>query len=237
MAKKNTEVTSSGTERMAAQVNDIYNRLSIVEGFVSDLMPAMEKITKEIGETLNGLRERYERDETLELIKKLGDNIPTFIQMLDAMKAFKGFFEDMMPAVDTMMKELTPTINSLRLLYEKDETLDLLVKTGENIPSFIKLLDFLHNFDKDGGLDFALEAAYAKETEFMIKGMEKCAVRTMQQLMEKPLKPGVFSLFSAIKDPEVQKGFILMTTFARNMPQCMLETIEASGEIFKPKTR
>ncbi|MEO5356116.1 MAG: DUF1641 domain-containing protein [Nitrospirae bacterium YQR-1] len=237
MVKKNTEVSLSSTEKMAAQVNDIHNRLSIMEGMYADMMPAMEKITKEIGDTLNALRVRYERDETIELLKKVGDSIPTFIMMLDAMKAFKGFFEDLMPAVNTIMKEITPSVNSLRMAFERDETLEVLIKTGECMPSFVKLLDFLNKFDRDGGLDFTLEAAYAKETEVMMKGMEKCAVRTMQQLMEKPLKPGMMNIFSALKDPEVQKGFILMTTFARNMPQCMLETIEASGESLKPKTR
>ncbi|MBF0519701.1 MAG: DUF1641 domain-containing protein [Nitrospirae bacterium] len=237
MAKKNTDVSSGGIEVVAAQVNDIHSRLKIIEGLVTDMVPAMEKITREIGETINDLRYRYERDETLELIKKVGDNIPTFIQMLDAMKAFKGFFEDIMPAVGTIIKEVTPAINSLRLLFERDETLELLLKTGENVPVFNKLLDFLNSFEKSGDLDFTLKTAFAKETEFMIKGMEKCAVRTMQQLMEKPLKPGMLSLFTAIKDPEVQKGFVLMTTFAKNMPQCMLETIESSGEVFKPKTR
>jgi hypothetical protein len=237
MVKKNTEAGVSSTEKMAAQVNDIHNRLSIMEGMYMDMVPAMEKITREIGDTLNSLRVRYERDETVELLKKVGDSIPTFIMMLDAMKAFKGFFEDIMPAVDTIMKEVTPAINSLRMAFEKDETLELLLKTGECMPSFIKLLDFLHNFDKEGGLDFALETANAKETEVMMKGMEKCAVRTMQQLMEKPLKAGFMSLFKAMQDAEVQKGFILMTTFARNMPQCMLETIESSGEAFKPKSR
>jgi uncharacterized protein YjgD (DUF1641 family) len=214
---------------MAAQIDELYGKYKIIENFACDVMPGMEKMMKEINSTLNDLRIRFERDETLQLLKSIGDNIPTFVELLKIMQAFKGFADDVLPNSDKVMKEVTPTINALRYAYEKDETLELLVKTGDSIPIFIKLIDFLARFDKSGDLDFTLGAAFAKETEYMIRGMEKCAVRTMQQIMEKPLKPGLKNIFSALRDPEVQKGFVLMTTFARNMPQCMIETIEESG--------
>ncbi|MBF0516903.1 MAG: DUF1641 domain-containing protein [Nitrospirae bacterium] len=231
----NNKIPTSGTaeHQMAAKIDELYGKFKIIENFASDVMPGMEKAMKEINSTLNDLRIRFERDETLQLLKSIGDNIPTFIELLKVMQAFKGFAEDLSPASDKMMKELTPTINSLRYAYEKDETMELLLKTGEAIPTFIKLLDFLTYFDKSGELDFTLKMAFAKETEYMIRGMEKCAVRTMQQLIEKPLKPGIKNIFSALKDPEVQKGFVLMTTFARNMPQCMMETIEESNDKIK----
>ncbi|MEO5360739.1 MAG: DUF1641 domain-containing protein [Nitrospirota bacterium] len=235
MAKKITPTNgtaASATEQMALQIDELYGKFKIIENFVSDVMPGMEKAMKEINETINDLRIKFERDETLQLLKSIGDNIPTFVELLKVMKSVKGFADDLSPASDKVMKELTPAINTLRYAYEKDETMELLQKTGENIPTLIKLLDFLAYFDKSGDLDFTLKTAFAKETEYMIRGMEKCAVRTMQQLIEKPLKPGLKNIFSSLKDPEVQKGFILMTTFARNMPQCMLETIEES-EIIK----
>jgi uncharacterized protein YjgD (DUF1641 family) len=279
---------SDAALRMAAQIDEIHGRLAVIEGLMSDLSPALEKIPKEINETLNALRERYERDETVLLLKKIGDNIPTFIQMLSVMEAVKGLVEDVAPAMDKIVHEITPAVNALRYAFERDETLvlmqkmgesmpdfikmmsvmeavkglmedaapamdkilhettpainrlryafekdefvDLMEKTGQNMGAFIKMLDFLHKFDAEGGLDFALNAAVTKETEYMIRGMEKCAVRTMKQLIDKPLKPGMKSIFSSMKDPEVQKGFLLMTTFARNMPQCMLETVQENAD-------
>ncbi|MCG6553767.1 MAG: DUF1641 domain-containing protein [Candidatus Magnetominusculus sp. LBB02] len=236
MAKKippSNGTAASATEQMAMQIDELYGKFKILEGFVGDVMPGMEKAMKEINSTLNDLRIKFERDETLQLMRNIGDNIPTFVELLKLMKIFKGFADDLAPTPDKVMHELTPAINAFRYAYEKDETMELLLKTGDSIPIFIKLLDFLIHFDKSGDLDFTLKAAFAKETEYMIRGMEKCAVRTMQQLMEKPLKPGLKNIFSALKDPEVQKGFVLMTTFAKNMPQCMLETIEESSEKLK----
>jgi uncharacterized protein YjgD (DUF1641 family) len=279
---------SDAAQRMAVQIDEIHGRLAVIEGLMADLSPALEKIPREIGETLNALRQRYERDETVELLKKIGDNIPTFIQMLSMMEAVKGLVEDVAPAMDKIVHEITPAVNGLRYAFERDETLvlmrkmgesmpdfikmmsvmeavkglmedaapalgsivheitpvvnrlryafekdelvDLMEKTGQNMGSFIKMLDFLHRFDAEGGLDFALNAAVTKETEYMIRGMEKCAVRTMKQLIEEPLKPGMMSIFSQMKNPEVQKGLLLMTTFAKNMPQCMLETVQENAD-------
>ncbi|MBF0565575.1 MAG: hypothetical protein HQK89_10055 [Nitrospirae bacterium] len=237
MAIKTTVQNDGAMEKMAAQINEIHSKVKILENFYLDMMPGMDRMAKEINATLSELRIKFEREETLQLLKTIGDNVPTFLTMMKTMEAFKGFFEDFAPAVDKMVKELMPTINTFRYLFENDETFGLLVKTGENVPAFSKLLDFLYRFDKSGDLDFTLNTAFAKETEYMIKGMEKCAVRTMQQVMEKPLKPGMKSLFSSVMDPEVQKGFILLTTFARNMPQCMMETIEKSGEVLKGKNK
>ncbi|KJU82917.1 protein containing DUF1641 [Candidatus Magnetobacterium bavaricum] len=214
---------------------EMIKTMEFLVGMFKDVYPAAEKITKELGPTINSLRYAFEREETLQLIQKTGENIPTFLEMIKTMEFLVGMFKDVYPATEKIMKELTPTINMMRYAYEKDETLTLLQKTGENIPTFIKLLDFLAHFEQSGGLDYTLKSASVKETEYMIKGMEKCAVRTMQQLMERPLKPGMKNLFSSMMDPEVQKGFILLTTFARNMPQCMLDTIAESEEVIKKK--
>ncbi|MBF0338064.1 MAG: hypothetical protein HQL05_09555 [Nitrospirae bacterium] len=214
---------------------DMLKTMECFIGMFKDVYPATEKIMKELTPTINTMRYAFEREETLELIQKTGENIPTFLEMIKTMECFIGMFKDVYPATEKIMKELTPTINTMRYAFEKDETLTLLQKTGENIPTFIKLLDFLAQFDQSGGLDYTFKSASVKETEYMIKGMEKCAVRTMQQLMERPLKPGMKNLFSSMMDPEVQKGFILLTTFARNMPQCMLDTIAESEEVIRKK--
>ncbi len=286
MEKKTHKAPSNGTEKMAYQIDEIYNRLNLIENLIGDLMPGLQKIPVEMRETVRELREKFEKDETLKLIKEVGDNIPTFVSLLEVMGAVKGMFEDVYPAIEKVSKEIRPTVSDLRERFEKEETLalmkqlgdniptmvsllnimeamkglvedltpatgkiikevlptvnmlreslekeeviDLLKKTGDNIPTFAKLLGFLEEFNRRGDLDYTLENALAKETEYMMKGMEKCAVRTMQQLMEEPLKPGLGRLIAAMWNKEVQKGILLMTTFARNIPQCMSETIEES---------
>jgi uncharacterized protein YjgD (DUF1641 family) len=60
----------------------------------------------------------------------------------------------------------------------------------------------------------------------MIKGMEKCAVISMKHIMENPIKPGIKNVISAMRDPEVQKGLLMMTIFAKNLSQGMSEAIK-----------
>ena len=279
MAKK--ILPTDNNSRMAAQINEIYNRLSLVEDLLTDLAPALGKITKETHETINELREKFERDETLELIKKVGDNIPTFVELLNVMEAVKGLmtdaapaigkitkethetvkelrekFErdetltllkkvgdniptfvellnvmeavkglmtDVSPAIGKISKEVTPSINMLRESLEKDEALELLQKTGENIGTFNKLLDFLNNFEKEGKLDFTLEKASAKEMDYMMIGLQKTLLLTVKQYAEMPPKPGIKNLLSAMKDPDVQKGILFMTAMAKNLSRCLTE--------------
>ncbi len=278
MGKKNWD-RMTGTEVMAAKIDEIYDRLKLIENLLTDLSPSFGKISKEIAPTVTELREIYEKDETLALVKKAGENIPTFLELLKLMEVMKGLVEDILPAVGKITKEISPTITELREIYEKDETLTLVKKAGENIPTFLellnmmevakglmndlmpavgkiskevmpsinmlreslekeevldllqkageninvfnKLLDFLNKFDKSGTLDYTLENVGRKEIDILLKGIQTTAAKTMQQFMEKPPQPGIGNLMKAMTDSEVQKGLLFLTAFAKNLSKCM----------------
>ena len=280
--QKVTETKNNG--KMAAQIDEIYNRFDLINNLVIDLSPALEKISKELSVTIRELRERFERDETLKLIKKVGDNIPTFMQLLDWMEAAKGMIADVEPAIGKISKETHTTIRELRERFERDETLTLIKKVGDNIPTFITLLDlmevakglvndlsptigritkemlpsinmlresfekdevldllqnvgkninafnklltFLNDFENSGTLDFTLEQVSSKEMNCLMIGMQKCAVKTIQEISEKPPKHGLKGIFAAMRDPEVLKGMVIMTAFARNMSLSLSETVQ-----------
>jgi len=225
MMKKEWNQMSSA-EIMSVKIDEIYDRLNLIENLLVDLSPAFGRIAKEVSPTIKDLREVYERDETLTLVKKAGENIPTLLTLLDLMESMKGLVEDLKPAVGKISKEIMPSITMLRESFEKDEALELIQKTGENINTFSKLMSFLTEIEKSGVLDFTLKMQSEKETQFMIKGMQKCMVKTMQEIIEKPPKPGLGKIFSVIRDPEVQKGILILTAFARNLSVCLFETTE-----------
>ncbi|MBM4137807.1 MAG: hypothetical protein FJ241_13405, partial [Nitrospira sp.] len=143
MGKKNWAHTTNTTERMAAKIDEIYDRINLIENLIADLSPGFGKITKEISPTIKDLREVYERDETLTLVKKVGENIPTLVTLVDLMETMKGLVEDLTPAVGKITKEISPTIKDLREVYERDETLTLVKKVGENIPTLVTLVDLM----------------------------------------------------------------------------------------------
>jgi uncharacterized protein YjgD (DUF1641 family) len=58
--------------------------------------------------------------------------------------------------------------------------------------------------------------------------MTKCLSMTVQEFAVNPPKPGVKNMLKVMKDPEVQQGVIFMSTLAKNMHRCMIDTY--SGE-------
>lgn len=195
------------------------------KGLMTDLAPAAPNMVHELNDSINALRLRFERDETFELMKKVGDNIPTFLQMIDVMEAAKGMMMDLAPAAGNIVHELTPTINELRYALEKDEVITLLKKTGDNIPVFIKLMDFMEKFNANGDLDSNLNSLLSKETEYFLKGLEQSAVVTMKEFMKHPFEPGMKNVLTSLRDPDVQKGMLFMTTLLKNLHKHMLQTV------------
>ncbi len=288
MANETSVKPTNGNEKMAQQIDEIYSRLNIIENLITDLMPGLEKIPKEINETMRELRVRFERDETLTLLKKVGDNIPTFIELLDIMRAMKGLVEDIAPAAEKIPKEINATVSELREKFERDETLTLLKKVGDNIPTFVELLDvmgamkglvedvapasekitkeimptvnmlrelfekdivlsilqktgdnlhvfnkllgFLTEFEKSGNLNFTLETIMTKETDNLMKGLERSAVVTMKQFEEQPFEAGIRKILKSIMNPEVQKGFVFFFTLIGNMYVHILEETELESK-------
>jgi uncharacterized protein YjgD (DUF1641 family) len=155
------------------------------------------------------MRERFEREETLDLMKKVGDNIPVFLQLFDMMKVTQGMMEDMMPAVEKIMHDVQPVIKDMRERFEREETLELIYKLGDDIPVFLILLNLLSK----------------KEMHYLIRGADKCAISAMQDIVSNPVQPGIKNLISAVMDPEVQKGLIMLTKFAKHLPKSINEAI------------
>ncbi|MBF0541773.1 MAG: DUF1641 domain-containing protein [Nitrospirae bacterium] len=195
------------------------------KGLVTDLAPVAPKMVHELNDSINQLRNRFERDETFELMKKVGDNIPTFLQLIELLEAGKGLAVDLAPAASKMVHELTPAINTLRYALEKDEVLTLIKKAGDNLPVFIKLLDFVERFNATGDLDSNLNSLLAKETKYFLSGLEYSAVVTMKEFMDHPFEPGMKNVVSSLRDPDVQKGMVFMTTLLKNLHNHMLQTV------------
>ena len=263
---------SNGDKAMAEQIDEIYSKFHMIENLLSDFTPALEKISKDLQPTIRDMRERYERDETLDLIKKVGDNIPTFLQLLDMMKIAKGMMEDMMPAVDKITHDAQPVIKDMRERFERDETLDLIKKVGDNIPTFLQLLDMMkiakgmmedmmpavdkithdaqpvikdmrERFERDETLELIkkvgddipiflilLDLLGKKEMDYLVRGIDKCAITAMQDIVSNPVKPGIKNLIAAVMDPEVQRGLIMLTKFAKYLPKSLEAAIQETKE-------
>jgi len=246
--KETLNAPTNNTVRMAEQIDEIYNKLILLETFLGDLSPGIEKISKETNTNVRELREKFEVDETVVLLKKMGDNIPTFIELLDTMKAVKGMMEDFAPASEKITKEVMPNVAMLRTSLEKDEVLLLLQKTGENINTFNKLLDVLTELQKSGNLDSLLRmikigekiSSSLSDEEIdnlgdnlvtLLRLSDKVSkpevVKFAEGLLDtvssvdvkEPKKVGMLGLMSALKDSEVQKSLGITMDLAKKLPK------------------
>jgi len=69
--------------------------------------------------------------------------------------------------------------------------------------------------------DFIAEVS-APQVQDMLAGMTNCMSNTIKEFRKSPPEPGVKSLISLMRDPEVQMGMMFMSHLAKNMHRCMI---------------
>lgn len=239
-------MSEDGTE---AQQSELLDKLIVFEAFLKDFEPNVEKITHEINPNVVALRERYETDNTMTLLKKAGDSLPVFIELLDIMNAMWGMMKDFAPAIDNISKEITPNIKILRESLEKDETLHVIQKVGENMGLMASVLDefsdpnsrlskmtksveMVYNNIGDEEIDrlginilIAIDIfnrAMSPEVVTVVHGMIDTVVACQKQYQEGgPKKIGMFNYVSVMRDPDIQMSVGFMTSFLKNLNVCL----------------
>ncbi|MEM4781074.1 MAG: DUF1641 domain-containing protein [Halalkalicoccus sp.] len=134
------------TERVEANADDLAELLDLLivtKHLGEDLAPELKTATAESRESLEELRLALEREETLILVRKIGENAETFIELLDMLEATKSLADDLAPELKTAAAEARGPLEDVRLAFENQDTLLLLQKLGENTGTFIELLDLL----------------------------------------------------------------------------------------------
>ena len=197
-------------------------------GLVQDLQPVLSKIGEEATPTISELRERFEKEEIIDLLKKLGDTLPTLSKMLDDLTSVYNLIQDLQPVLSKIGEEATPTISELRERFEKEEIIDLLKKLGDNLSTLSSALDKLIELEKSGTLDALMRMGklvvalsnklsdedienLAEVTANLAKIAKPELVSIAESVTEtlttaEPKKVGTFGMFSAMRDEKVQKG-------------------------------
>jgi uncharacterized protein YjgD (DUF1641 family) len=234
---------------------ELFDMMKVVKGMMADLMPAVGKIADDASPVIKDMRERFEREETIQLLMKVGDNIPFLVQVMGMMDIAKGLMIDLAPAIGKITHDVSPTITQLREKYEREETLEMIMKLGDDIPVLIILLDLLgkeeipgmlnkiggllpvfdklvdsvNDLNKSGSLNTVAKMLSYKDVSYLIGGVDKCLVSAMADIKTNPVKPGITNLISAVMDPEVQKGLLILMKFAKYLPKSLSEAMREIG--------
>ena len=146
-----------GTDFEAANVNELARTLEendeelaelletlvVVQELSSDLAPELREAAHDSREPIAQMRTALEKEEMLVLVQRVGDNADTLIELLETLEVVDALVGDLTPEIKTVVRENRGTIERIREAVEREETLVLLERLGENEEKLIELLELL----------------------------------------------------------------------------------------------
>ncbi|WP_302081751.1 DUF1641 domain-containing protein [Salinibaculum rarum] len=133
----------ASVEANADDLRELVELVVVAKRLGDDLAPEAREAATDIREPLADLRLALEREETRDLLEAVGHNADDLAELLEFAAASKNLAEDLAPELQAAASEARHPMAQLRLALEREETLVLLRKLGENTETFIELLDLL----------------------------------------------------------------------------------------------
>jgi uncharacterized protein YjgD (DUF1641 family) len=130
-------------EENEEELAELLRLLLAADDLAADLTPELRETVGENREPLRELRLAFEREETLELLRTVGAESETLVELLDVLAASKALTDDLVPELRVVVHENRDAIERLRGSLEREETLVLLERLGENADTLAELLELL----------------------------------------------------------------------------------------------
>ncbi|RZV08778.1 uncharacterized protein YjgD (DUF1641 family) [Natrinema hispanicum] len=130
-------------EENEAELAELLQLLTVAEELAADLTPELRETVRENREPIRELRMAFEREETLVLLQKVGEESDTLIELLDILAVSKELSDDLVPELQVAIRENREVIERVRLALESEETIILLEKLGDNTETLAEMLDLL----------------------------------------------------------------------------------------------
>ncbi|MEF8915531.1 DUF1641 domain-containing protein [Natronomonas sp.] len=137
-----TEVARA-IEENEEELAELLRLLATTEELAEDLAPELRETVRENREPIRELRLAFEREETVLLLRKVGEESETLVELLDVLSASKDLADDLAPELRVAVQENREVIERLRLALESEETLVLLERLGDNADTLAELLELL----------------------------------------------------------------------------------------------
>ncbi|WP_423746819.1 DUF1641 domain-containing protein (plasmid) [Haladaptatus sp. SPP-AMP-3] len=145
-----TERDSEDLDALVDKIDDnaedliaLLDALDATQGLAEELVPELTDVARDNREPIRELRVAFEREETLVLLQKVGHNSEQLVELLDVLEVSAGLTEDLVPELVTVVRENRATVERLRAAFEKEETIVLLERLGENADALVELLELL----------------------------------------------------------------------------------------------
>ncbi|KAB1193339.1 DUF1641 domain-containing protein [Haloferax sp. MBLA0076] len=142
-ADSDTEVLAQAIERNADELAELLELMVTAQDLAADLTPELRETVRENREPIRELRIAFEREETLRLFQKVGDEADTLVELLDVLAVSQRVADELVPGVLDAVRENRDVVERLRFALEREETIVLVERLGENMETFVELVDLL----------------------------------------------------------------------------------------------
>jgi len=168
----------------------LLDQLEVAEGIASDLAPEIRRAVAENRDVVRNLRSALENEDLVVLLERLGENADDLAELLELVEVAKGLAEDLAPEMQAVAQAERSTIRDLRqfaagMADAYDETEVEPYTLGRNLGN---AMTFAHKVGDPATMD-TLDAGLSALTE-----------------EEPPKRVGLFGLFGALRDDDVQRG-------------------------------
>jgi uncharacterized protein YjgD (DUF1641 family) len=130
-------------EANADDLRELVELVVVTKRLGEDLSPELREATTDAREPLADVRMALEREETLTLVETVGDNAEDLAALVELASVTRGLATDLAPELREAATAARDPMADLRVALEREETLTLVRKLGENTERFVELLDVL----------------------------------------------------------------------------------------------
>ena len=125
------------------ELAELLELLVVVQDLSADLAPELREASHDSREPIRELRLAIEREEMLVLVQRVGENADTLVELLETLEVVDALAQDLAPEFQATVRENRETLERLRFALEREETLLLLERLGENVDTIVELFDLL----------------------------------------------------------------------------------------------
>jgi len=193
---------------------DLLDLASVARDLSAELTPELRSVAAENRRELERLRLAFEREETLVLARRLGQNTETFLDLLAALDVTSDAIATVAPSDDASMAAARADLERLAAAFDRTQSLEALVTLGENMDTVVGLLAFLEGFSDAAGRTPAEYRALGEQVGRAVDAAEQVSDPAVLDTVEAGAsaladgtdrRVGPLGLVAALRDDDVRR--------------------------------
>jgi len=222
LADLRTALESEETRRLIERVGenadslaDLLDLVVVVQDLSAELVPELRTVAAESRGEIAQLRMAFEREETLILLRRIGHNSDTFLDLLSTLEVTSDALADVAPEDEAAAAAAREDMRRLATAFDRAESVDALVALGENVDTVRGLLALVEGFgdaaDRSTDEYYRLGTRLGQATDLAERAADPQIVETLDAGSSAftdetaDRRVGLFGLVSALRNDDVQR--------------------------------